>query len=136
MARKAPRLRPGTRALKEIRQYQKSTSLLIRRLPFARLVRRLFGNAKFNHYAVVKVREITETSFTPPGMTWRFQVRSVAFIYQVATVRAQAAALEALQEATESFLVRLFEDAYVTFALSSLFLMCGAETCAPCMLAE
>jgi len=32
------RYRPGTRALQEIRKYQKSTDLLIRKLPFARLV--------------------------------------------------------------------------------------------------
>jgi hypothetical protein len=32
------RYRPGTVALREIRQYQKSTELLIRKLPFARLV--------------------------------------------------------------------------------------------------
>jgi len=31
--------RPGTRALLEIRKYQKSTDLLLRKLPFARLVR-------------------------------------------------------------------------------------------------
>jgi histone H3 len=34
------RFRPGTRALFEIRKYQKSTDLLIRKLPFQRLVRR------------------------------------------------------------------------------------------------
>ncbi|XP_075042624.1 histone H3-like centromeric protein A [Mixophyes fleayi] len=33
------RYRPGTRALMEIRKYQKSTNLLIRKAPFARLVR-------------------------------------------------------------------------------------------------
>jgi histone H3 len=33
------RYRPGTRALQEIRRFQKSTELLIRKLPFARLVR-------------------------------------------------------------------------------------------------
>lgn len=33
------RMRPGERAIKEIRQYQKSTELLIRKLPFARLAR-------------------------------------------------------------------------------------------------
>lgn len=33
------RLRPGTKALREIRKYQKSTDLLIRKLSFARLVR-------------------------------------------------------------------------------------------------
>mmetsp|Transcript_46073 Transcript_46073/g.89996 ORF Transcript_46073/g.89996 Transcript_46073/m.89996 type:complete len:146 (-) Transcript_46073:259-696(-) len=35
------RFRPGTRALMEIRQYQKSTDLLLRRLPFSRLVREI-----------------------------------------------------------------------------------------------
>ncbi|GCB66956.1 uncharacterized protein [Scyliorhinus torazame] len=33
------RFRPGTRALMEIRKYQKTTDLLIRKLPFSRLVR-------------------------------------------------------------------------------------------------
>ena len=32
------RYKPGRRALKEIRQYQRTTELLIRKLPFARLV--------------------------------------------------------------------------------------------------
>lgn len=32
------RYRPGTRALQEIRKYQKSTDLLITKLPFSRLV--------------------------------------------------------------------------------------------------
>ena len=36
--RKRYRYRPGTVALKQIRQYQKSTELLIRKLPFQRLV--------------------------------------------------------------------------------------------------
>lgn len=40
---KKRRYRPGTVALKEIRKYQKSTELLIRKLPFARLVREI-GN--------------------------------------------------------------------------------------------
>ncbi len=35
---KKRRFRPGTRALMEIRKYQKGTELLIARLPFARLV--------------------------------------------------------------------------------------------------
>mmetsp|Transcript_7650 Transcript_7650/g.18478 ORF Transcript_7650/g.18478 Transcript_7650/m.18478 type:complete len:151 (+) Transcript_7650:389-841(+) len=39
--KKKRRMRPGERALQEIRQYQKSTDLLIRRLPFARLVREI-----------------------------------------------------------------------------------------------
>uniref|UniRef100_A0A7S3JND5 Core Histone H2A/H2B/H3 domain-containing protein n=1 Tax=Aureoumbra lagunensis TaxID=44058 RepID=A0A7S3JND5_9STRA len=38
---KKHRLRPGMRALKEIRKYQRSTDLLLRKLPFARLVREI-----------------------------------------------------------------------------------------------
>ena len=37
--RKPHRFRPGTQALREIRKYQKSTDLLIRKIPFQRLVR-------------------------------------------------------------------------------------------------
>ncbi|XP_035390674.1 histone H3, embryonic isoform X2 [Electrophorus electricus] len=36
--KKPHRYRPGTVALREIRRYQKSTELLIRKLPFQRLV--------------------------------------------------------------------------------------------------
>ena len=39
--KKAHRYRPGTVALREIRRYQKSTDLLIRKLPFQRLVREI-----------------------------------------------------------------------------------------------
>uniref|UniRef100_A0A8D2KRL4 Centromere protein A n=1 Tax=Varanus komodoensis TaxID=61221 RepID=A0A8D2KRL4_VARKO len=35
------RYRPGQRAMLEIRRYQKSTNLLIRKLPFARVVREI-----------------------------------------------------------------------------------------------
>ncbi|EFJ40146.1 hypothetical protein VOLCADRAFT_69930, partial [Volvox carteri f. nagariensis] len=35
------RYRPGTVALREIRKYQKTTGLLIRKLPFSRLVREI-----------------------------------------------------------------------------------------------
>ena len=38
---KSKRFRPGTRALLEIRAYQKRTMLLIRKLPFQRLVREI-----------------------------------------------------------------------------------------------
>lgn len=38
---KRRRFRPGTRALMEIRKYQKSTDLLLRKLPFARVVREI-----------------------------------------------------------------------------------------------
>jgi len=39
--KKPHRFRPGTVALREIRKYQKSTELLIRKLPFQRLVREI-----------------------------------------------------------------------------------------------
>ena len=39
--KKPHRYRPGTVALREIRKYQRSTDLLIRKLPFARLVREI-----------------------------------------------------------------------------------------------
>lgn len=45
--RKPIRYRPGTVALREIRRYQKSTELLIRKLPFSRLVREV-SNAVTN----------------------------------------------------------------------------------------
>ena len=35
------RYKPGTLAIREIRKYQKSTDLLIRKLPFARLIREI-----------------------------------------------------------------------------------------------
>ena len=40
----ARRYRPGEKALREIRFYQKSTDLLIRKLPFARLVKEVQSN--------------------------------------------------------------------------------------------
>ena len=44
--KKAHRFRPGTVALREIRRFQKSTELLIRKLPFQRLVREIAGELK------------------------------------------------------------------------------------------
>jgi histone H3 len=38
------RYRPGTKALREIRQYQRTTTLLLRKLPFRRLVREIMQN--------------------------------------------------------------------------------------------
>ena len=40
--RRPRKFRPGTVALREIRKYQKSTELLIRKIPFQRLVREIF----------------------------------------------------------------------------------------------
>jgi histone H3 len=75
-AKKPRRYRPGTVALREIRRYQKSTRLLIRKLPFQRLVREI-------------VQEVERTHDDK---------------------RIQSTALMALQEASEAYLVGLFED--------------------------
>lgn len=45
-AKKPHRFRPGTVALREIRRYQKSGELLIRKLPFQRLVREIAQDFK------------------------------------------------------------------------------------------
>ncbi len=71
--KKPHRYRPGTVALREIRKYQKSTELLIRKLPFQRLV------------------------------------REIATVFK-SDLRFQSSAVLALQEASESYLVGLFED--------------------------
>ena len=71
---------PGTVALKQIRQYQKSTELLIRKLPFQHLVREIASDSEV---------------ITSP---------------LCGKVRFQSAAVMALQEAAEAYLVGLFED--------------------------
>ena len=72
--RKPYRFRPGTVALREIRKYQTSTELLIRKIPFQRLVREVVHQLK--------------------GVDYKFQ----------------STALLALQEASEAFLVNMFEQ--------------------------
>jgi len=71
--KKPHRFRPGTVALREIRRFQKSTELLIRKLPFQRLVREIAQEFKTD-------------------------------------LRFQSSAIAALQEASEAYLVGLFED--------------------------
>ena len=73
--RKPFRHRPGTVALRKIRKYQKSTELLIQKLPFQRLV-----------------REVVQEMFK--SESYRFQ----------------STAILALQEASETFLVHMFEQ--------------------------
>ena len=51
--KKPHRYRPGTVALREIRKYQKSTELLIRKLPFQRLVREIAQDFKVGGQAVL-----------------------------------------------------------------------------------
>jgi histone H3 len=72
--KKPHRYRPGTVALREIRRYQKNTDLLLRKLPFQRLVKEVAQDFK---------------------QQLRFQSHAIA----------------ALQEASEAYLVSLFEDA-------------------------
>ena len=71
--KKAHRYRPGTVALREIRRYQKSTDLLLKKAPFQRLVREVAQDFKTD-------------------------------------LRFQSSAVMALQEASEAFLIGLFED--------------------------
>jgi histone H3 len=62
--KKTHRYRPGTVALREIRRYQKSTELLIRKLPFQRLVREIAQEHKtdlrFQSTAVAALQEAAE----------------------------------------------------------------------------
>ena len=62
--KKKRRLRPGTAALREIRRYQKSTELLIRTLPFQRLVREIAQKLKldlrFQSTAILALQEAAE----------------------------------------------------------------------------
>ena len=50
--RKPRRFRPGTAALREIRKYQKSTELLIRKIPFQRLVREVVHSLFKTQYRI------------------------------------------------------------------------------------
>lgn len=62
--KKPHRYRPGTVALREIRKYQKSTELLIRKAPFQRLVREIAQDFKndlrFQSTAVLALQEAAE----------------------------------------------------------------------------
>jgi hypothetical protein len=53
-AKKPRRYRPGTVALREIRRYQKSTDLLLRKLPFQRLVREIAQGKSHNIYTYTR----------------------------------------------------------------------------------
>ncbi|OCB87035.1 histone 3 [Sanghuangporus baumii] len=86
--KKPHRFRPGTVALREIRRYQKSTELLIRKLPFQRLV-----------------REIAQDFKVRGG-----PCRVILYLPIRTDLRFQSSAVMALQEAAEAYLVSLFED--------------------------
>ena len=59
------RYHPGTVALRQIRKYQKSTELLIRKLPFQRLVREILmsfnEDMRLQSQAVLAIQEAAET---------------------------------------------------------------------------
>lgn len=63
--KKPHRYRPGTVALRQIRRYQRSTELLIRKLPFQRLVREIAGTMKvdiwFQSSALLAIQEAAES---------------------------------------------------------------------------
>jgi histone H3 len=63
-AKKQHHFRPGTIALREIRKYQKSTNLLIRKLSFQRLVREIAsgfrGDLRFQSFAIAALQEASE----------------------------------------------------------------------------
>ena len=58
------RYRPGTVTLREIRRYQKSTELLIRKLPYAHLVKEIAQDFKtdlcFQRQAITALQEAGE----------------------------------------------------------------------------
>ncbi|KAI4488589.1 hypothetical protein M0802_011479 [Mischocyttarus mexicanus] len=63
--KKPHRFKPGTVALREIRRYQKSTELLIRKLPFQRLVREItqeicHGQLRFQNSCILALQESCE----------------------------------------------------------------------------
>lgn len=62
--KKAHRYRPGTVALREIRRYQKSTDLLLRKGPFQRLIREIAqdfrSELRFQASAILAIQEAAE----------------------------------------------------------------------------
>jgi len=62
--KKPRRYRPGTVALREIRRYQKASELLIRKLPFQRLVREITQDFKsdfrYHGTAILALQESAE----------------------------------------------------------------------------
>ena len=84
---KPHRYRVGTAALKDIRHFQGSTALLIRKLPFQRVVREIAQDYKTD-------------------------------------LRFQSVAVLCLQEATEAYLVKLFDDANLCAIHARQLLLC------------
>ena len=79
--KKPHRYKPGTVALREIRRYQKSTELLIRKLPFQRLVREIAQDFKVCFSCLTNDSSITDsvlslfrlTSGSSHLLSWHFR---------------------------------------------------------------
>ena len=112
--KKPHRYRPGTVALREIRRYQKSTDLLIRKLPFQRLVREIAQDFKNDLSATHRHHTPRYTAATEQSShrLCAHPLSAVSRVLAAAAVvsRFQGTAISALQEASESYLVSLFED--------------------------
>lgn len=73
------RFRPGTVALREIRRYQKSTELLIRKLPFQRLVREIAHDFKASPFIYIATcnqlvnRRVSASNLRPSTLFKRVQ---------------------------------------------------------------
>lgn len=73
--RKPHRFRSGTVALRDIRRYQKSTEMLIPRMPFQRLVREIAQNRKTNlRFQVPALRALRHSCRTCDHYAERFTV--------------------------------------------------------------
>lgn len=77
--KKPHRYRPGTVALREIRRYQKSTELLIRKLPFQRLVREIAQDFKTDLRFQSAAIGALQVSITTSG----FCVIFVVYLYDI-----------------------------------------------------
>ena len=103
-------------ALREIRRYQKSTDLLIRKLPFQRLVREIaqdFKNDLSAHTTHTSHNTHNHLTAAPTSSSFDVFSSAVRYLSPVADDilrRFQGTAISALQEASESYLVSLFED--------------------------
>ena len=93
--KKPHRFRPGTVALREIRRFQKSTDLLIRRLPFQRLVREIAqefkSDLRFQTSAVQAIQEAAEACLVGLFVCAPLIVEHCALIFQSCLVACSVA---------------------------------------------
>ena len=101
--KKLHRYRPGTVSLREIRRYQKSTELLIRKYPFSQYVQSWYMYSIFTRYLLDNYMEIIQLC-----LFYRL-VREIAQDFKT-DLHFQVNAVLALQEASEVYIVGLMED--------------------------